>query len=112
MVFGFAARASSTAAGDTALPHSASTLTTLASQRSAISAIREAKNPATPTMMVSPGSRELYSAASMPADPVPEMGRVRPLPVWKTSRRSSTVSSMMAQKSGSMWESTGPDIEA
>ena len=43
----------------------------------------------------------------MPALPVPEIGSVARLVVWKTSRMSSIVSPMIVAKAGSMWPIVG-----
>ena len=79
------------AAGRSRVPHSASTRTTSAPPRRATSHIRSPNTPLTPTIAVSPGSSRLTKHASMPAEPVPEIGRVSAFSVRKTlrSRRTS-----------------------
>ena len=85
--------ASSRAPGSSGRPHGASTRTTSAPQRRATSHIRSPKRPLTPITTMSPGPTVLTNAASMPADPVPDTGRVTALPVPHTVRSRSHVSS-------------------
>ena len=75
--------ASSMAARVKVWPQGTSSFTRVAPQRPTMSAMRAPKTPDTPTMTVSPGSMTLTSAASMPADPVPEMAMVNWFCVWK-----------------------------
>ena len=63
-------------AGRARAPHGASTRTTSAPHRRATSHIRSPNTPLTPTITVSPGSSRLTKHASMPAEPVPEIGSV------------------------------------
>jgi hypothetical protein len=95
---GWAARSRS---GSTGWPHGVSTATTSAPQRAATSHIRAPKTPLTPTTTGAPGRTRLTNAASMPAEPVPEIGRVIGLPVRSTVRSRSQVSSRMPTNSGS-----------
>ena len=46
-------------------------------------------------------------AASSPARPVPETGKVRAFSVWKAKRESAITSFMMAVNSGSNWPRSG-----
>ena len=57
--------------------------------------------------MVSPRSRMLAQAASMPPVPVAERGSVMALEVWYTSRNISATSSITWKKSGSKCPTTG-----
>ena len=93
--------AASTRSTSTGWPHSCSTGTTSAPQRAATSHIRWPKSPLTATTTTSPGWTVLTNAASMPADPVAEMGRVRALVVPHTWRSMSHVSSIRSMKAGS-----------
>jgi hypothetical protein len=93
--------AASTRSASTGCPHSWSTVTTSAPVREATSAIRWPKSPLTATMATSPGPSVLTNAASMPADPVADSGRVRRFCVPKTVRSRSDVSSSTWRKSGS-----------
>ncbi len=69
--------AESTRSTSTGVPHSCSTATTSAPQRAATSHIRCPNRPLTATTTTSPGCTVLTKAASMPAEPVAESGRVR-----------------------------------
>ena len=106
MTFGFG-WAASTSSGSIARPHGVSTRTTSAPQRAATSHIRSPNSPLTPMTTTSPGPTRLTNAASMPADPVPDTGRVIGLPVRQTWRSRSHVSSRRAKKAGSRWPSMG-----
>ena len=105
--WGAAAWASSSRWGSIAVPHSASTRTTVAPARRATSHIRSPNTPLTPTITVSSGSTRLTKHASMPADPVPEIGKVSALLVPNTARSRSQVSSRIVKNSGSRWPSSG-----
>jgi hypothetical protein len=63
--------------------------------------MRAPKTPFTPMTTTSPGTTRLTNAASMPAEPVPEIGRVMGFEVRKTARRRSHVSSRIPTNSGS-----------
>src|SRR5439155_8071066 len=95
------------AAGSIGVPHSASTRTTSAPQRAATSVMRSPNTPLTPTTTTSPGRTTFTNAASMPAEPVPEIGNVSGLLVRNTWRRRSHVSSSSATNSGSRCPSIG-----
>ena len=58
-------------------PTRSSTRTTSAPQRRATSHMRSPNTPLTPTITVSPGSTRLTKHASMPAEPVPQIGSVK-----------------------------------
>ena len=58
-------------------PHGISIFTSFAPQRPTMSAMRLPNTPAATTTTVSPGSTTFTSAASMPADPVPEIAMVK-----------------------------------
>ena len=77
--------AASSRSGSTGWPHGASTATTSAPQRAATSHMRAPNTPLTPMTTGSPGRTRLTNAASMPAEPVPEIGRVMGLAVRKTA---------------------------
>ncbi len=80
------ARASSTATGSAAVPHSNPSVVTSRPYRSEISAHRWPNAPISTTRILSPGECTLAMAASMP--PVPEAVRVMTSPsVPKTSLR-------------------------
>ena len=83
MIFG-AGWAAATRSASTGVPHSWSTRTTSAPWRPATSTMRSPKSPLTATTTTSPGETVLTKAASMPADPVAESGRVRRLSVPQT----------------------------
>ena len=104
---GCAARASSSRWGSTGVPQSASTRTISAPTRRATSHMRSPKTPLTPTITVSPGSTRFTKQASIPAEPVPEIGSVSAFVVSKTVRRRSQVSSRIRRNSGSRWPSNG-----
>ena len=70
-------RASSMAACGKTWPQGTSSFTSLPPQRPTMSAMRLPKTPAAQTITVSPGSITLTSAASMPAEPVPETAMVK-----------------------------------
>ncbi len=97
----------STRSASTGWPHSCSTATTSAPVREATSTIRWPNRPLTATTATSPGPRVLTKAASMPADPVADSGRVRRLAVPNTVRSRSEVSSSTCRNSGSRWPSSG-----
>ena len=99
--------ASSTAARVKVWPHGTSSFTSLPPQRPTMSAMRVPKTPFTPTMTVSPGSMTLTSAASIPAEPVPEMAMVNWFCVWKAVRSMAWTSFMMTRKAGSRWPISG-----
>ena len=63
--------------GVSGVPQGASTRTTSAPHRAATSHMRSPKTPLTPMTTGSPARTKLTKAASMPADPVPLMGRVK-----------------------------------
>ena len=95
-------------AGSSGSPHLASTRTISAPWRQATSHMRSPKTPFTPTTTGSPGRTKLTNEASMPADPVPLTGSVSALPVAKTRRSRSFVSSSRSRNWGSRWPRTGP----
>src|SRR5262245_58541773 len=99
--------AASSASGSTGCPHGTSTATTSAPQRAATSHMRAPNTPFTPITTGSPGRTRLTKAASIPAEPVPETGRVMGLAVRNTVRSRSQVSSSTATNSGSRWPSMG-----
>jgi hypothetical protein len=99
--------AASRRSGSTGWPHGNSTATTSAPQRAATSHMRAPNTPLTPTTTGSPGRTRLTNAASMPADPVPEIGSVIGLAVRNTVRSRSHVSSRMATNAGSRCPSIG-----
>jgi hypothetical protein len=69
--------------------------------------MRSPNTPLTPTTTTSPGPTVLTNTASIPAEPVPEMGSVIGFAVRKTARSRSHVSSRRATNSGSRWPSIG-----
>ncbi len=99
--------ADSTRSTSTGCPHSWSTATTSAPQRAATSHIRWPKRPLTATTTTSPSWTVLTKAASIPAEPVAEIGRVREFVVPQTVRSISQASSMIARNAGSRCPSSG-----
>ena len=99
--------ASRSRSGSTGWPQGASTRTTSAPQRAATSHMRAPKTPLTPITTGSPRSTTFTNAASMPAEPVPEIGSVMALEVRKTVRSRAQVSSRMSTNSGSRCPSIG-----
>ena len=93
--------------GSTGWPQGTSTRTTSAPQRAATSHMRAPKTPLTPITTGSPGSTTFTNAASMPAEPVPEIGSVMALEVRKTVRSRAQVSSRMSTNAGSRCPSIG-----
>ena len=96
-----ALRASSTLLRSTAEPHSSLTMIAVAPQRSTFSFIRPPNTPFWQTMTLSPRSKRLTKAASMPAEPGAEIGKVRGLEVLNAYWRSALISSMRRMNSGS-----------
>ena len=76
--------ASSMAAWGKTWPQGTSSFTSLPPARPTMSAMRFPKTPAAQMITVSPGSMAFTSAASMPAEPVPETAMVNGFVVWKT----------------------------
>ena len=64
------------------------------------------KTPLTQMIALSPGSMTLQTAASMPALPVPETGKVTRFSVPKSPRSITWQSSITERKSGSRWPTT------
>ena len=83
------------------LPHGACSGVTFAPVRPATSIMRWPKNPAAQTTILSPGSSRLTMQVSMPAMPVPLIGKVKRLLVWNAFLNSSCVSFMMTRNCGS-----------
>ena len=94
-------KASATASGVTARPHSASMGMTSAPNRPAQSTMRVPNTPLTTIATWSPGSTRLTKQASMPELPVPDTGIVSALSVRKTARNNACVSVIISRKSGS-----------
>jgi hypothetical protein len=94
-------RAAAVSARSTGFPHSNSRASTCAPRRPATSCIRRPKTPLVRTRTRSPGSTRLTKQASIPAEPVPDMGRVRELFVFRSSWSMDFVPSMMVRKYGS-----------
>ena len=88
-------------------PHGISMFAAVPPQRPTMSAMRVPKTPFTPTMTVSPGSIRFTSAASIPADPVPDTAMVKGFCVWKAARNCAWTSFMIVRNSGSKWPSKG-----
>ena len=63
-----------------------------------------------PTTTSSPSSIRFAIADSIPAEPVPETGKVISLAVRKTIRSSFLMSSITLTKSGSRWPTIGDSI--
>ena len=93
--------------GSMIVPHSASTLVTVAPQRSATSHMRVPNTPLTPMSTSSPGSSRLTKQASIPALPVALTGNVISFSVWKTCRSIDLISSIKPTNVGSRWPTTG-----
>ena len=72
--------------------------------------MRLPNTPAATTTTVSPGSTTFTSAASMPAEPVPEIAIVNGFCVRKTARSCPCTSFMISRNFGSRWPSSGVDI--
>ena len=66
-----------------------------------MSAMRLPNTPAATTTTVSPGSTTFTSAASMPADPVPEIAMVKGFCVRSTARSCAWTSFMISRNLGS-----------
>src|SRR5215218_7250030 len=64
-------------------------------------------SPLTATTTTSPGPTVLTNAASMPAEPVADSGRVRRFVVPNSCRSRSDVSSRICRNTGSRWPSSG-----
>ncbi len=75
--------------------------------RPTTSTMRPPNTPFTPTTTVSPGPTKLTMAASIPADPVPDTGKVSAFDVANTVRSRSLVSSSNPMNSGSRCPSIG-----
>ncbi|HEY3188068.1 MAG TPA: hypothetical protein VGJ70_11370 [Solirubrobacteraceae bacterium] len=98
---GPSASAAAMASGSITRPHGARTGTTFAPQRSASSMSSHPKRPHSPTTTRSPGSTSDVIAASRPARPEPDTGKVRSFVVWNARRLSDITSFMIAVNSGS-----------
>ncbi|CSC30481.1 Uncharacterised protein [Vibrio cholerae] len=82
-------------------PHSSSTTTTSAPQRTALSRIRSPNTPLRQTITLSPGSTRLTKQASIPALPGAETAIVNSFSVWKAYFNSCFSSSIIPINSGS-----------
>ena len=106
MIFGDGC-AAATFSGSTGSPNGKSTRVTSAPQRAATSHIRSPNRPLTAITTGSPGFTKFTNAASMPAEPVADSGRVRRFSVPHTFRSPSHALSMTARNWGSRWPSSG-----
>jgi hypothetical protein len=93
-------------------PSGAVTRTTRAPWRSAMSASRAPKKPATPTTTVSPGSSRFANPASIAVVPVAGRAMTSPVGIRHAVRSIATTWSRIAWKSGSRWPSIGRRIAA
>jgi hypothetical protein len=100
-------RASSMAAWGNTWPQGTSSFTSLPPHRPTMSAMRFPKTPAAQMIAVSPGSITLTSAASIPAEPVPDTAMVKGFAVWKAKRSWACTSFMITRNWGSRWPSCG-----
>ena len=82
-------------------PQGHSTTSTRAPRRVATSTMREQNTPLLTISTSSPRSTRLTKVASMPAEPVPEMGKVTAFLVLHTARSCSCMASMTLMQSGS-----------
>jgi len=88
----------STASGMTGVPQANSRVSTAAPSLAATSLMRMPKTPLIRISTLSPGSMRFTKQASIPADPVPDMGTVMAFSVCRTCLSISLIPSMIVMK--------------